>query len=240
MIKRKEELVMKKKNLLVVLCILMAMSATLLLSACKDSDKDDKDSSKKTSVSDSVDSDKDDSDDDSDVSVKAYEKGTIKDQVWSSDYLGLTFTAPEGWAYFTDEQLKTLLGQGADNMNVDKSEIDAAVSKTVYEFMAMKTDNTASVGVCAEPVPVTIKSGDQYLKALKSTMTNMSKVKFTFSDADDITVGNINFKGLKAKAETGAVQAYYSFVKDDRAICVIITTQNEADIENLVSCLSAK
>lgn len=229
---------MKKKNLLVVLCILMAMSATMLLSACNDSDKDDKDSSKKTSVSDSDDSDKDDSDNDSEVTAKAYEKGAIDGQVWSSDYLGLKFTAPEGWGYLTDEQMNTLLGQGADNMTADKSQLDNAIASTIYEFMAVKTDKSASVGICAENVPATIKNGEQFLKELKNTMTSYSKVKYTFKDADEITVGDVKLNGVMAEAENGIIQAYYSFVKGDRAVSVIITTQKESDIQSLVDCLS--
>ena len=43
-------------------------------------------------------------------------RGVVEDEVYTSAYAGLAFTAPEGWGYATDDQLASMMDLSMDAM----------------------------------------------------------------------------------------------------------------------------
>lgn len=72
-----------------------------------------------------------------------FEKGSIKDSVYTNETADLTFTLPEGWTFSSEEELKTLMDQAGEVVGEDTAK--AADITTLYDCMAVSADQTANI-----------------------------------------------------------------------------------------------
>ena len=51
---------------------------------------------------------------------KTLSRGTIVDDVYTSEFMGVSFRKPKGWVYSTDEEIAAVMQIGADLLNTDE------------------------------------------------------------------------------------------------------------------------
>lgn len=113
-----------------------------------------------------------------------YEKGTMTDTGFESEWLNLRFVAPEGVAMATQEELDVLMDAGADVVFGDNAETVLAYAETrlVYEMLA-KHSSGANVAIEVELIPVLNQNmtEEQYLQILEET-TEKANFSYVFDD----------------------------------------------------------
>ncbi len=168
-----------------------------------------------------------------------YTKGTLIENGWESEWLGLRFTAPEGMVMSTEEELAATMGLGQEILAQDFTEQQLAYAElaTVYEMMC--TDAMGSnVILMAEKLPIAL-SAEQYIEVLSEQITSVTAVQYEVeSDDEVVTLGGIDFNKLACVADYEGVslcQDYYVTVKDNRAVALAVTyTDATADVSDTI------
>lgn len=168
-----------------------------------------------------------------------YTKGTLTENGWESEWLGLRFTAPEGMVMSTEEELAETMGIGQEILAQDFTEQQLAYAElaTVYEMMCSDAMGS-NVILMAEKLPMTL-TADQYIEILANQMTSVTAVQYEVkSDDEVVTIGGIEFNKLACAADYEGVslcQDYYITIKDNRAVALAVTyTDATADVSESI------
>lgn len=98
---------------------------------------------------------------------KEYVKGTFTDTTYVSDFIGIKYTAPDGWVLATESDLA--------QMPTDP--------KTTWEMQAVSGIDGSNVIVAVEKLPTENFSESMYISSLKNTLKNNTQI--TVSDIQE-------------------------------------------------------
>lgn len=255
---------MKKNNKLAVLCLLITVVASVFFAGCSDDKDSSKDKSskkalftdeskettkekstqtkKETTTTKSKDSSK------ADNSKDSYKAGKITANGFESSYLNLKFALPDGFTMSNQSEIDKMTQAGANiassDLNVDKDDIDAALSKVIYEMVAKNSTGTANVMLFAEKAQSPLVNDAQtYLEVIKNQLNAMTTIKYKCDDKiSEVTIGGQKFTKLSATASTNGVtlnQDYYCMKKGERMVCMALTYINKADGDKMLKAFSA-
>ena len=79
-------------------------------------------------------------------SAKTFTRGKTTGNTYKSDFLGLSFTKPGDWYFYSDDQIAQLLGTTTEILN-DTAAFEAAAETQLIDFMAATEDGTNNVNV---------------------------------------------------------------------------------------------
>ena len=107
-----------------------------------------------------------------------YTKGTLMEDGWESEWLGLRFTAPEGMVMSTEEELAATMGLGQEVLAQDFTEQQLAYAEiaTVYEMMCSDAMGS-NVILMAEKLPIAL-TAEQYIEVLSEQITSVTAVQY--------------------------------------------------------------
>ena len=86
---------------------------------------------------------------------KVYVKGTFTDTTYESEFIGIRYNAPEGWALATESELAQL---PQDNV-------------TTWEMESVNSADGSNILIAAEKLPLTNITVDMYINSLKNTLS---------------------------------------------------------------------
>ena len=124
-----------------------------------------------------------------DTSDSPYEKGTITDTDFQSEWLNLKFTPPETVVMNTEEELQSVMKQGQTTLE-EASGVELgedALSGTVYEMMASSISGFPNVSLVVEDASLENMTVDQYFLAAQQ-MLDATGMGYTYSDVTDIQI----------------------------------------------------
>lgn len=164
--------------------------------------------------------------DNSEQSSDAYQKGTVTETSYSSDYANISFTAPEGYIMATAEELDEAVEFSSEVMyaDVDKKILDYAKANVVYEMMVSDPSGAPNVSVMIEKLALRNMTEKQYLDNVKPQL--MEIMEYTFADYTTAEIAGETYTLLTATAEMEGVeliQDIYIRKKDDRIIGIIVS-----------------
>ncbi len=213
--------------------IALLMSSVLLFSlvACSgntDTDKDkDKDNDKeKTSAVENEDADV------SEDNSQTVSRGTIVGNRYTNDFAGISFEKPDDWNYMDDEDLIQLVNAGMSIMDLNELQETLTKQASVYDMAAVDPTGGNSVMVLYENTMLTAYreiSADEYIDALKTQLASVAALEYDLGEAEDVTLGNTQFKKLTATAAVTGVeltQIYYIRECGKYIVGVIATAYN--------------
>ncbi|HOP12318.1 MAG TPA: hypothetical protein PK629_12600 [Oscillospiraceae bacterium] len=132
-------------------------------------------------------------------------RGTVSDGVYTNDYFKLSFTIPEGWNFYSDEDFYNLLNYSAptdeDLANTQMGYTDAYIYKT------------------AEPenrISITFYTGmddsltDEQIR--NRLVLNASDIEL--GDIELIKIGEIDYAMISGTTSDGALNYYYTWSKE--------------------------
>lgn len=160
---------MKKLSLLLALMLTMCSFAS-----CADSD-DGEGGEESSSSSRSADDDEDDEDDDDDDDEDdddddsaGFARGEVKDDVYTSDFSGVTFEIPDGWDVYSDEEVMETMSVGLEASG-SSMKADAFTQKTVYDCVVGNRLNGECIMILFEDLSKYPESfsKDDYISAAK-------------------------------------------------------------------------
>ncbi len=144
-----------------------------------------------------------------------FESGVTDGAVYTNESIGLSFTLPEGWEYYTAEEIEEQLGSSAEDAGV--------------EFMAIHPEAGSNVIFTVSDLgsAAAIMSADTFAAAMRL----MADEDDTYSDTSGFLLGNLSFRMMTnvSKADDGDVHQYIFVQKFGRHMVSIICTTTEED-----------
>ena len=184
------------------------------------------------------------SNDDNDGSGGGYAIGVMTDDGFESPYLGLRFTAPDGFVMGDEDDINALMGIASDALDIDKALFDYAALTSTYEMMVSKPSGMPNAMVMTEKLMLKKMTVEQYLEALKEQFSGVGLGYEVSEEFESAEIAGQTYTKLTASLEmlgTSMVQYYYVRKQDDRIVAIIVTSEpgGEADVKTLLSGFAA-
>lgn len=163
--------------------------------------------------------------DDEEEEEKEYEKGTLTATSYESEFIGVKYTAPDGWALASEAELS-------------KMPTDV---KTTWEMQAFSSLDGSNVMIAAEKLPTSNMTESMYISSLINTLKNNTMITATNIKEDGSTI--IAGEEYKILTYTGTqngisyTQTFYLRKINTHMIAVTITstgTSNEDILSSFV------
>lgn len=162
--------------------------------------------------------------------VTELSRGTIEGDVYTSEYLGISFTKPESWVYSTDEEIAAMVNLGVDMVLGENFKEALENNPTIYDMMAVDIITRSSINVGFENLSKTFATNitvEQYVQALKAQVANVSGMTVTFPESiETVKLGETEFTKVDCTVTVQGVsmkQVYY-LKKVDKFMSFIIVT----------------
>lgn len=111
--------------------------------------------------------------------------GEVKGNKYESDFIGLGFTLPEGWSFYTDEEIAELNNYVGDM--ADQNYLDLMKNATlVYDMMAASSSGTDNIMVVLEKKPNAVLKNLNLKQSLEASF-NAFKSSFESMGYKNIT-----------------------------------------------------
>ncbi len=228
---------MKKTH---ILLIVMLMLALVVLTACATDNGGDVNTDPDVVNNDDVDNN-------TDTDSATISRGEWNGNVYTNDYAGVTFTKPDDWVIFTDEELATLMGTGADILAEAGMDFNAAMMdlQSLYDMCSFSADQTSNVSAFFEKIPATGDTAaltvNDYYDSLSSIFDQVySTIDYTTSTGTkqigDATYDYLLFS-INADGQT-MDQYYFTRSIDEYMFSVIVTLSGATTLDDVLAMFS--
>lgn len=152
---------------------------------------------------------------------REYEKGTFTETTYTSDFIGIKFTAPDDWVLASESELS--------QMPTDP--------KTTWEMQAISGIDGSNVIVAVEKLPTKNFSESMYISSLKNTLKNNTQI--TVSDIQENgtkTIAGKEYQVLTYKASQSGVdytQTFYLRKINAHIVALTVTSLTTSEDEIL-------
>ena len=173
-------------------------------------------------------------------------RGVIEDGVYTSSFLGLSFTLPDGWDFADEETIAMMMGVGveliAENgwIDLDTANIDALYDMVAYNAA---TDSNAMImieSLDTSPGSEPLTSQAQ-LKALRERLEEMDVFGFEFGQPFTVWVAGQPFDALPitvGAGETETRQYYLVRIQGGYMVTIIASLFDDITFAELVGSFS--
>lgn len=157
-----------------------------------------------------------------------FKKGTVSENGWESQWLGMRFTAPEGTRMASEETLDELMGISEELLAEDLSDaqIKYAELTSVREMMCYDESTKTNVIVSVDRLPLEM-SEEVYAQQLALSLSSVSVMKYERAGEDEQTeIAGISYLKSGYRVETAGQSLhtdYYIRMIDDRVVSVVVT-----------------
>ena len=176
---------------------------------------------------------------------KELARGTIAGNVYTSEFVDMTFTKPETWTFATDEEIAQTMKIGMALMK-DPNAYQKAISKmaTIFDMMVIDSATGTNISILYENLAVTGNTGmheDAYIEATKSLLQAQVNAEYVFGETSDIELSGDAYRRMSFIATYDGVQMeqiYYVRAMDKYMHVIILTLVNgvtAADVEAMFS-----
>lgn len=156
-------------------------------------------------------------------SGNGYTHGEIDGNVYTSEMSGLTFTAPDGWSFYSDEELMELMDESIESGSESSFESAATKMITVNEMMAIDDNSGSNVIIIYENLLLTGNSGISEEEYFELAKTNGAfDGTDIFGDLEPATLSGKDCKYVEVSNE-GITQYYYMMALEDY-MCIVVAT----------------
>ena len=121
----------------------------------------------------------------------APKKGTIEGSVYTSETAGITVTIPEGWEFYSEEEINQLYSSGAGEQEE---------ANTIYDMMCVNMTEGSSINLVYENLNSlygAILSEEAYIEAAISNLEETLGDAILSADAATVKVDGTTFNCIK-------------------------------------------
>ncbi len=171
----------------------------------------------------------------------SFSRGVIKDNIYTNKYAGVTYTAPEGYAYYSDEQIAALYGTTADVLNSE--ELDTIV----YDLYCGNSESGGTVTITYENlvnIYGSVISDDSYLTlslaSVKTSFESLDGVTITAMDKNTINLDGTEYNGANIALDIGGNPFYETIIVKEIGgymMCCTAASYNEAELDVILAGL---
>lgn len=175
-----------------------------------------------------------------------YEPGTLEGDTYTNEYLGYSFTLPDGWTFATKEELNSYMDAGSEFLNDDqKAAAEYAKLATIYDMMAT-SDMGENITVMLDNLKLyvggTATKPEAYVNNLKEQLAVVEADGLSYEVSDSYTVNALGKDWIVLSAEIvgrGAYQTYSVCRVDNYMVGVIITSTSVVGINDISDYMKA-
>lgn len=167
---------------------------------------------------------------------KTLSRGTIVDDVYTSEFMGVSFRKPKGWVYSTDEEIAAVMQIGADLLNTDKFLEQAAKMNTVYDMMVKDPLSGNNINIVFENLKLSASSNitvEQYIEVAKKQLIDQAPMLgYKFGESEKCKLGEQEFYRVPAEGEYSGVkfnQRLYMRKEGTYMIVITLTLFDKTD-----------
>ena len=170
---------------------------------------------------------------------KGFPKGEVKDNVYTHETFGITFTSPEGFKFYSDKEIAALYGTTAEVLNAN--------SAIIYDMQCGNTATNASVSITYEDMPALYGvnlDDDSYLTlnlaSLRTSYDSAEDVEIKAMEKVAVTVSGSEYNGATLTLDVKGAPLYETiFVMENGGYMMRFTAaaQDEAELQNLIDAV---
>jgi len=176
-----------------------------------------------------------------------FDAGKVVGNVYTNEYAGLTFTAPDGWTFASDEEIADLMGISMDLVTENEAAQKIAELTTVYGMMAKSADQLSNVQVVFENTALSGSklSAEEYVEIIASQLDTVYDdfgATYEASDIRTIKIGANEYIYMDIFVDLGGVvleQGYACRKVDSKYMAnIVITAYEEGGAAALLECFN--
>jgi len=170
--------------------------------------------------------------------------GSIDGSSYTNDFLSLSFEAPEGWVFASDEEFSLLLGSGTEQLQSDIQLFAPDISSTYYEFYAYGIDGE-SIIMTVEALSAhdggKLLSVKDYIDTLSSRYSELNTVKYNVGKSYEHSIAGHSCYVLPLGIEEdGVFQRNCAFRSGAYMVTITISAHSEEELSALEAFITAK
>lgn len=172
----------------------------------------------------------------------AFKRGTITDNIYTNEISGVTYTAPDGFTYYSDEQFAALYNTTPELLNSKK------LDTIVYDMYCGDGEAKSSVNIIYENLTNiygTYIDEDSYLTlceaGMESTYSSMEGVRITNIIGDTIDINGTEYKGVYFHILLSGTKYYQAIVVKecgDYMMRCTAAAYSETELEEILAGLA--
>lgn len=157
--------------------------------------------------------------------------GKWNQNVYENNWLNMKFDVPADWEIATKEEIKAIIGLGAEKLNIEGTSAEqlkaAADLKTIYAFM-VNNPKGLLVQLMYENLALTIGgtkyTESQYLDESSKILLQQVDYKYEFVSNSSAKLANKEFKMMELSVFEGKlIQDYYAYKMDKFMVVIIVS-----------------
>lgn len=166
-------------------------------------------------------------------------RGTIDGPVYTNDFLSLKFEKPESWAFATEEEIESIVGNTQSILT--EGGVDEKIDSSRYDMIA--SDDTTGNNINLSLEIVGSNATDEELEEVLSSTEDQLKemggqigMDYTFGAHTKVNLGGLEYHKLEASAkylEFNYEQGCYVAVKDGVIVNLTITVYDGTPISSI-------
>lgn len=174
--------------------------------------------------------------------------GDTTGSTYTNDFLGISCTLPEGWVFYTDEQMKELNNLVGDYMDEEVAE-QLKNATIIYDIIAQNTTDGSSINVAMEKLNViqivsldVKKALEAQIDGIKSTYANIGYTDVQV-EYQKLTVDGKEFDSLKIQAKVQGLDftgVLFAFPKGDYLANVTVCSLSADTVNSVIGSITVK
>lgn len=165
--------------------------------------------------------------------------GNWDGSTYKNDFLNLSYTLPENWIRYSDDEIMKLMNLGTELAYSDNEAMKKILDLTsVYYLFAQNENNYSNVSVFSEKVILDI-TVEQYLEQVKKQLLTQPDFKFVPGEMSSTHISGIEYKTLDVKVDDfDMIQKYLIRKEGDYFIGINVTSAigSVNEIEEIINC----
>lgn len=179
----------------------------------------------------------------------AFSRGSVSEdgKTYTSDYLGITFTLPEGWFFLTDEDIAQIMNIGAEVAFEDgAAEANDIINQTtIYDMMASNETGDTNVSLMFENLSLHIGGSSMtekdYANTLNEQLSSLESIGYQVAEPTEKQLAGDTYTVLSASIpDYGTYQEYYIRRVDNYMLALIFTGTSDPASSGVDVCFSKK
>lgn len=169
----------------------------------------------------------------------AFSRGKINGNDYTSDFIGLTFHAPSGWTYYTDDQIASLLSATSSYLE-DPSAFEKAVDGELIDFFCSSSDGTSNVDLSFVKSSSFTNLDASLSISIKYLQQNYEQMGFASTATDPVerTLCGRTYKTVELSVGSIITQYYFMTVIDNYIVSIAGTFADGTTIEQFEAMFS--
>lgn len=169
-----------------------------------------------------------------------FSRGVVDGNVYTSEFAGITFTAPDGFRYYSDEEIAVANGISDELLDVD------TVETVVYDMYCINETNGSTIAVNFENLGAlygALLDEEAFLElSLETFKTTFESagIGINSMETGTIEISGQEFNCVDLVVDFGGVVLYETMIVKEisgNMMCCTVAAVDEAELENIIACI---